>query len=121
MDKEWTGPWTIRQAAARLGVSEKTIRRYINTGKLEARQEDGQHGRQWVVTALPEQPDITEHTELSTKLFADILREKDNRIEELNQQLGAYKLRVGQLENEVKLLEAPKGGQRPWWRIWGRG
>ncbi len=34
--------WTVTEAARALGISEKTVRRHIKSGRLKARMEDGQ-------------------------------------------------------------------------------
>lgn len=40
---------TVAEAAAQLGVSEKTIRRYVKAGKLPATMIDGPYGPQWTI------------------------------------------------------------------------
>lgn len=40
---------TVAEAAAQLGVSEKTIRRYVKAGKLPATMVDGPYGPQWTI------------------------------------------------------------------------
>jgi excisionase family DNA binding protein len=46
LDKE---SWTITKAAKELGLSEKTIRRYIHAGKLRGYKVKGQNGDEWRV------------------------------------------------------------------------
>ena len=121
-----SGQWTVKDTAELLGVSEKSVRRYIQSGKVQAVQVQGKYGSEWRVTAIP--ADLRRQTsgrqvDIATQTFADLLREKDSRLEELNRLLGAAQLRIGQLENEVKLLESPDSSvQRlSWWRRIFRG
>lgn len=46
MNTSWL---TIADAAAQLGVSHKTIRRYLHTGKLLGQQAPTSHGPQWYI------------------------------------------------------------------------
>ena len=119
--------WTVEQATSNLKVSEKTVRRWVSTDKVEYERRDGKYGSEIHITAIPDElmarqplPNKTQRAEMAVQTFADILREKDQKIAELNQTLGAARLRVGQLENEVKLLQAPSPVQRVhWWqRLW---
>ena len=119
MDTKKRGSWTIKEAASLLGVSEKTVRRRIRAGTVEAREVRGKRGVEWRVTGIPRAtPDGS--TDVSTIIFSDLLREKDNRIEELNRMVGAAQMRINQLENENRLLKAPDTTvvKRPWWRRW---
>ena len=50
MDSDQGGAWlTLREAADRLGISEKTARRRVKTGGLRGRQVCTQHGPTWQV------------------------------------------------------------------------
>lgn len=44
--EEW---FTLEKAAGHLGVSTRTVRRWIKSGKLQARLEPGPYGRQYLV------------------------------------------------------------------------
>lgn len=113
MDKRRTGDWTIGDAADLLGVSGKTVRRWIKSGKVEAHQVKGQFGLEWHITAVQGTGAVEQTADLSTTIFTDLLREKDRRIEQLTFQLGQVTERVSQLE--TKLLKS--GGQRGhWWQ-----
>ncbi len=47
---ETAGQWlTVSQAAARLGVSERTVQRRCKSGKLAAKLESGEEGAAWMV------------------------------------------------------------------------
>ena len=111
-----TGNWTIKQAAELLGVNARTVRRYIKTGKVKARQEFGRYGLEWRITELPTIAQPPASSEISTALLADLLSERDRRIEELNRMLGAAQYRIADLENQAKLLKGPGGQRVNWWR-----
>ena len=50
MDSDQGGAWlTLREAADRLGISEKTARRRVKAGSLRGRQVCTQHGPTWQV------------------------------------------------------------------------
>lgn len=121
MDNLRTGPWTVSQAADLMEVSIKTVRRRIKAHRLQARQDHGQ----WLVTGIPEDMIPQQRaagagdTGETPPSWRDILREKDRQIADLNQTLGAARLRIGQLESEVKLLTAGPSSpddSRPWWK-----
>lgn len=51
MDAHQTERLTLRDAASQLGVSVKTVRRYVTSGKLPAVQIVGRHGVEWTLDA----------------------------------------------------------------------
>lgn len=136
---DWTnGEWTIKEASDLLGVSEKSIRRYIESERILAKKITGKFGGEWRVTSIPADLRRLPHREtrgdrskgnsgsaggassnqLTPQVFMDVLSDKDHQIAELNQALGAMRLRISQLEQEKKqqilLLEAAKLPV-PWW------
>ena len=116
---------TITQVAGKLGVSTRTIRRYIKSGKVEARLVDGPFGEEYRIDALPPNfgafrsttttaEKILGQTYEQTPVQAlDIIKELQDKNITLAAQLGAATERVRNLENQVKLLMPAK---RPWWR-----
>lgn len=46
--------YTIRETAKALGISEKTVRRKIQTGEIAARVFMGKFGRQYLIDAIPD-------------------------------------------------------------------
>jgi len=116
---------TISQAAKSLGVSTRTIRRFIKSGKIQAELVPGPFGQEYRIPELP--PDLhkakpTDNTPgqaLGQTLsqtpgqVIDIIRELQERNLTLAAQLGAATERIRNLEGQVKLLAA---GTQPWWK-----
>lgn len=86
---------TITQAAGALGVSDDTIRRRIESGKLQARTDE--HGRRWVILPDAEAAHATEDgaakpEAASEALLTQVAGERDQLREQvrfLQQQLDA--------------------------------
>ena len=114
---------TIAQAARTLGVSTRTIRRFIKAGKIDAELVPGPFGQEYRILELPAELrkpkpiDITPgQTSSQTPIqVMDIIRELQEKNLALAAQLGAATERIRNLENEVKLLTAAKRRQ-PWWK-----
>lgn len=139
---------SIREAAAALGVSEKTVRRRVKTGELEAIREEASGGFVWRVYA-----DQVEGTHVgqvdvqgshviahgdgqagsldtvgsqTVQALLEVLREKDATIARLQAdkegmaaQLGMFTERTANLSAQLLLLQAPAPA-RPWWQFWKR-
>lgn len=122
---------TIAQAARSLGVSTRTIRRFIKSGKLAAALVPGPFGEEYRIYDLPadlhkEKPaeDTPVQTAVQTSKQApgqtsdqliNMLRELQEKNMTLAAQLGATTERIRFLENQVKLLTAATE-RRPWWQ-----
>ena len=116
---------TILQAARSLGVSSRTVRRFIKSGKLHAELVPGPFGQEYRIFELP--PDLhkaipldntsgqtTIQTTIQTPVqVMDIVRELQERNLALAAQLGAASERIRNLESQVKLLTTAK---KPWWK-----
>ncbi len=113
-----TGDWTIAEVVAKLGISEKTVRRHIQDGVIKAEMREGKYGKEWHVLEMPAiEPGRQGKTR--DELLEDMVKEKDQQIAQLHEMLGAARMRISELEAQVKLLDAPK--KRPWWRrLFGR-
>ena len=126
---------TIAQAARSLGVSSRTVRRFIKSGKLQAQLVAGAFGQEYRIPELPTHlypgkrtADIVEETPGQTHVqtpvhntvpVMDFIRELQDKNLALAAQLGAATERIKSLENQVKLLTTTR---RPWWRrIFGKG
>ena len=113
---------TIAQAAKSLGVSTRTIRRFIKSGKIEADLIPGPFGQEYRILELPaalhrREPvdNMTCQTHIQTPVqIMDIIRELQEKNLALAAQLGVATERVRNLESEVRLLAAAK--QQPWWK-----
>lgn len=118
---------SISQAAEKLGISTRTIRRYIKAGKIEAELINGRFGVEYRIPRLPpellykepeeEKPDPSKSSaqapSQSIGQALDIIRELQEKNLALAAQLGAATERVRNLEGQVKLLTA---AGVPWWK-----
>jgi MerR family transcriptional regulator, copper efflux regulator len=120
--------YSISEAAELLKLSPKTIRRYIKAGKLPFIKVPTKFGDEYRITEIPEtlkqetlnqtasEPttDVVRLTEDENKLDVQVLYQENIR---MAAQLGAASERIRQLEEQLKLLEAPKKPVRvPWWK-----
>ena len=113
---------TISQAAKSLGVSSRTVRRFIKSGKVHAELVPGPFGEEYRIFELPSQLHKTkpiDNTSVQTPTqVMDIVRELQERNLALAAQLGAATERIRNLESQLKLLTVAK---QPWWkRLFGR-
>ena len=112
---------TILQAARSLGVSSRTVRRFIKSGKVHAELVPGPFGQEYRIFELP--PDLHKPIPLDNTSgqitiqtpvqVMDIVRELQERNLALAAQLGAASERIRNLESQVKLLTTAK---KPWWK-----
>ncbi len=114
---------SIAEAARSLGLSSRTVRRYIKSGKIHAQLVTGPFGQEYRILKLP--PELhkrkpVDNTPIQTPTQAmDIIRELQEKNLALAAQLGIATERIRNLENEVRLLTTAK--QQPWWkRIFSR-
>ena len=113
---------TISQAAKKLGVSTRTVRRYIKSGKIQAELVNGPFGDEYRIYNLPQEPPGGQKPVDSTPGQTSIkdadgllayIKELQGKNLALAAQFGAASERIKNLESQVKLLAAPK---QPWWR-----
>lgn len=120
--------FNINQAAKKLGVSTRTIRRYIKAGKIRAELVRGSFGEEYRILELPLQFDPTrplngeravDRSGGGAVQGMELIRELQEKNLALAAQLGAAAERIRGLEGQLKLLAAPKKQARePWWRRW---
>jgi MerR family transcriptional regulator, copper efflux regulator len=126
---ETTGTYSINEAAELLKLSPKTIRRYIKAGKLPSTKVPTKFGEEYRITEIPQalkeeaaiqaeaQPkvEIAEVDQPASRLDIQVLYQENIR---LAAQLGIATERLRQMEEKLKLLEAPKTQPtpRPWWK-----
>jgi excisionase family DNA binding protein len=112
---------SINQAATELGVSTRTIRRQIKSGKIKAKLILGNYGPEYQITELhqtqikqkPIDNNIDQIPIQTMDKVMSMLRELQEKNLALAAQLGAASERIRHLENKVKLLTSQK---IPWWR-----
>jgi excisionase family DNA binding protein len=125
--------FNINEAAEKLGVSTRTIRRYIKAGKIRAELIKGSFGDEYRILELPPQFDpnlITDEesqaeeessAEGGTFSGLDLIRELQSKNLALAAQLGAAAERIRNLEGQLKLLAPPAETQEKmprthWWQ-----
>lgn len=114
---------SITQAANKLGVSTRTVRRYIKAGKINAVLVNGRFGEEYRIIELPSELYLAKHEgETPTHGQApsqipvqtlDIIRELQEKNLALAAQLGAAAERIRNLESQLKLLTVARV---PWWK-----
>jgi MerR family copper efflux transcriptional regulator len=112
---------SIKEAASVIGVSPKTVRRFIKDGKVPAELRAGKYGKEYRILSIP--PSLVVNKPLDKDIDIgivndltqglDMVRELQERNLQLAGQLGAAQERIRSLENQVKLLTTP---HQPWWR-----
>ena len=127
-----TQNFTIAQAADKLGVSTRTVRRYIKAGKLRADLVNGPFGEEYRIRELPEDLKKLEPIETTTALEKHdpfvgaspdalaVLRDLQEKNLALAAQLGAATERIRQLEGQFKPVTITDGQppKTPWWQKW---
>ncbi|AGG06898.1 MerR family transcriptional regulator [Dehalococcoides mccartyi] len=104
---------TIAQAADLLGVSTRTIRRYIKSGKIQAELVPGSFGEEYRIYEIPsdlkkeDEEDLSLQTIQTPIQFMDVVRELHEKNLALAAQLGAATEKIKQMESQLKLLNAP--------------
>ena len=126
-----TQSFTIAQAADKLGVSTRTVRRYIKAGKLRADLVNGPFGEEYRIRELPEdlkklEPFGTTALDKRDPLAGAspdamaVLRDLQEKNLTLAAQLGAATERIRQLESLLKTKSITDGQppKTPWWQKW---
>ncbi|MFA5629282.1 MAG: helix-turn-helix domain-containing protein [Dehalococcoidales bacterium] len=124
----------INEAAEALGVSTRTIRRYIKSGRIQAELITGQFGQEYRILELPsdlspaeETPESDESEKVLSQMAnydpgealvqsISLLRELQEKNVSMAAQLGIATERIRNLESQIeqlKLLTTPK---IPWWK-----
>ncbi len=121
--------YNINEAAKKLNVSTRTIRRHIKSGKIKAELIKGSFGEEYRILELPPQfdpnasPDtgqaIDRQTGNGSVQGIELIRELQEKNLALAAQLGAAAERIRNMESQLKLLTPPpsvKVAREPWWR-----
>ena len=144
MDNGHAGEWlSLRDAARRLSLSEKTLRRRVKAGMLEGRQVDTPHGPGWQVwvDTDPGAPSTVDgqgtHPVQGPELLEALrlIERQQQTILELSGRVGYFQAQLEQARETIHALEAPQStivesestpgaeaipepATRPWWRRW---
>jgi excisionase family DNA binding protein len=107
---------TISQAAKSLGVSTRTVRRFIKSGRIQAELVPGPFGQEYRIPELPSdlhkaKPTDNTPGQTLSQTPGQVIDQERNLT--LAAQLGAATERIRNLESQVKLLAA---GTQPWWK-----
>jgi predicted site-specific integrase-resolvase len=112
---------TIAEAAQLLGLSEKTIRRRVVTGRLHGTQMSTYKGYTWLVD-VPD--DLIEPETGELHALRDRVVAQDRELEAKNKQIEQLHVQIEQLhvllQQSQAALPAPRDGHS-WWRFWRRG
>lgn len=107
--------YTIKEASEVIGVSPRAVRRYIKDGKLSASLVAGKFGEEYSIEVIP--PELIKRAsapfDFTPGMAMDIIKGLQTENRNLAGQLGIAQERIRTLENEVKLLTAPKVS---WWQ-----
>ena len=110
---------TISEAARRLGISEKTVRRRVHNGELPGTQVSTPQGFTWMVDMPDEVPSDDNGVGESGNENHSDLREL---VETLKGELVRKNTQIEQLhviiQQQALALPAPKENGRSWWRFW---
>ena len=118
---------TIKEAARRLGISERTVRRRIKDGSLPAELKQGDYGQQYfipadvietaqVITDVVEVKRVHDGQALSMAIVR-AMEERDKALEgeliAMREELAATREALEDLKNEISQQQ-----RRPWWKWW---
>lgn len=125
---------TVAEAAKALGLSERTIRRQIKSGKIKAELVPGRYGDEYRVEpgeiappgrglekglsdALdrPLNSPLTSAVDSAMDKALDMVKSLQQEKAELYAQVAYWQAQCRHIEEQVKLLMEAK---RPWWRRW---
>jgi len=113
---------TITEAARRLGISERTVRRRLHNKELVGSQVATPQGFVWTV----ELPDDMTDDQTNGRANGQV---SEGELETLRELVGVLKGQVETKDQQIRelhilmqqtqaALPAPRDG-RPWWRFWG--
>lgn len=119
MNKKSEG-FSVVQAASILGVTTKTIYRWIKAKKITYREVEGTRGKEFRILKIPGQDSETEaknteRLDMGLDKALDIIDKLQQEKALLTAQVAAAHVTIQNLEGQIKLLQAPK---KPWWKFW---
>jgi excisionase family DNA binding protein len=121
---------SVKAAAARLGVSTRTIRRRIKAGELEASLTDGPYGQEYRipleaiqtaqtvtdVIAFNRQADVNTLALAVAQAISETQKATQAEIEALRQQVKALTEAIDKQAEELKASRQLLEERKPWWR-----
>jgi excisionase family DNA binding protein len=121
---------SVKAAAARLGVSTRTIRRRIKAGDLEASLVDGPYGHEYRiplaaiqtaqtitdVIAVNRQTDVNTLALAIAQAIGETQKATQAEIEALRQQVKALTEAIDKQAEELKASRQLLEERKPWWR-----
>ncbi len=112
---------TVAEAAEALGLSQRTIRRQIKSGKIKAALVPGHYGAEYRIGGLGEVsvagPGLDKTSASALDKALDMVKALQQEKAELYAQVAYWQAQSRHLEEQVKLLVEAK---RPWWQRWLR-
>lgn len=115
---------TLREAAQRMGVSEKTIRNRIKRRELAAELREGSNGPQYYIPAeaISEQPKTVHDVVMVkrpisvTELAQAIHTQFSGDLEDAKEEIRNLTRAVEELQKTIEQIATTK--QKPWWKRW---
>ncbi len=108
---------SITEAARRLDVSERTIRRKLSNGELSGRQNPTPQGYVWMVELAGDEDSPNGEVEALREMVAMFQAQVEADREELASKNKQIEQLHVLLQQQALALPAPKEN-RPWWRLW---
>ncbi len=123
---------SIAEAAERLGKSTRTVRRWIQQGKLKAELQPGPYGEEYRIPAevITTAQEVTEVVKIEKPAssqdlalaIAKTIEQRDKGLrEELTRISGQVERLADLLEEQGKQMAREKEQRRPWWKFWAGG
>lgn len=110
---------TVAEAAEALGVSQRTVRRHIKSGKIKADLVPGHYGMEYRIGELshvvPAAAAVDKALPGALDRALDMIKALQQEKAELYAQVAYFQAQCRHLEEQVKLLVEAR---RPWWRRW---
>ncbi len=111
---------TVAEAAEALGLSQRTIRRQIKSGKIKAMLVAGRYGAEYRISGVGEAAVArpgADKTPSGLDKALDMVKGLQQEKAELYAQVAYWQAQCRHLEEQMKLLTEAR---RPWWRRWLR-
>ncbi len=119
LSDEETQYLSVREAAERYGVPQRTLDRRIRNGEIDAHKERGVHGWEWRVSvaaleefgyALPSEPPPTpvpgvDELQASVRRLRSVASFERRRAEEADRRLGEAMQEIGRLRSMLRSAE----------------